>query len=261
MRVLPSCTCSSTCSCWESMLFHACARSMLLQTPDFMDLCRAQHISCGRRSMILVSFDHFALACASPSKWAATMSSIALHRLVSGCTCCSQQSCRHMLVPRRMHTKLHRVLTQVISVIHHCCSNLRGGTGVLPIDRLTDVRSPVEVVAQRIPRALLEKACGLRLPSPAMHEPQDRWVSALPGLADMTDVAVAVASITKGVSLYGYILHQHHQTVHQTAPATLWCSTDTRFRAGSTPVAHLLVHSTSIASSRSSSSTLRPLKQ
>ncbi|KAK9825625.1 hypothetical protein WJX74_011060 [Apatococcus lobatus] len=46
--------------------------------------------------------------------------------------------------------------------------------GVLPIDRLTDVRSPVEVVAQRIPRALLEKACGLRLPSPAMHEPQDR---------------------------------------------------------------------------------------
>ncbi|KAK9853910.1 hypothetical protein WJX84_011786 [Apatococcus fuscideae] len=46
--------------------------------------------------------------------------------------------------------------------------------GVLPIDRLTDVRSPVEVVAQRIPRALLEKACGLRLPAPAMHEPQDR---------------------------------------------------------------------------------------
>lgn len=105
-----------------------------------------------------------------------------------------------LATPAHMHTRLHRVLIQAISVVHHCCSSLRGGAGVLPIDRLTDVRSPVEVVAQRIPRALLEKACGLRLPSPAMHEPQDRWVPAFPGLANMT--GASLATIVKDASLY-----------------------------------------------------------
>lgn len=123
---------------------------------------------------------------------------------MAGLWLCMVQSAvmqRHALAtPAHMHTRLHRVLIQAISVVHRCCSSLRGGAGVLPIDRLTDVRSPVEVVAQRIPRALLEKACGLRLPSPAMHEPQDRWAPALPGLADMT--GAFRATIMKGISLY-----------------------------------------------------------
>lgn len=46
--------------------------------------------------------------------------------------------------------------------------------GVLPIDRLTDNRSPVQIVAERVPRALLEEALGITLPSPAEHEVPDR---------------------------------------------------------------------------------------
>ncbi|GAQ93508.1 hypothetical protein KFL_015930010, partial [Klebsormidium nitens] len=46
--------------------------------------------------------------------------------------------------------------------------------GVLPIDRLTDNRSPVQIVAERVPRALLEEALGITLPAPAEHEAPDR---------------------------------------------------------------------------------------
>ncbi len=44
-----------------------------------------------------------------------------------------------------------------------------GGTnvaGVIPIDRLTDVRAPAEVIAQRIPRPVLEATYGMQLPRP-----------------------------------------------------------------------------------------------
>ena len=48
--------------------------------------------------------------------------------------------------------------------------------GVLPIDRLTDTRPPVDVVAQRVGRGQLEAVYGIRLPKPAMHEQQGRCV-------------------------------------------------------------------------------------
>ena len=46
--------------------------------------------------------------------------------------------------------------------------------GVLPIDKLTDVVGPIDVVARRVPRAQLERLYALRLPRPAMHEDQNR---------------------------------------------------------------------------------------
>ena len=46
--------------------------------------------------------------------------------------------------------------------------------GVLPIDKLTDVVGPIDVVARRVPRAQLERLYALRLPRPAMHEDQHR---------------------------------------------------------------------------------------
>eukprot|EP00897_Mesotaenium_endlicherianum_P010478 jgi/Mesen1/9459/ME000627S08849 len=46
--------------------------------------------------------------------------------------------------------------------------------GVLPIDRMTEQRGPVEIVAEQIPRAVLEREYGIVLPQPAPHEPQDR---------------------------------------------------------------------------------------
>ncbi len=59
--------------------------------------------------------------------------------------------------------------------------------GVIPIDRLTDVRAPVAVIAARIPRAELEAAYSARLPRPAAHEPAARRaaLSLLPGGVDM----------------------------------------------------------------------------
>ncbi|DBA95930.1 hypothetical protein WJX77_005491 [Trebouxia sp. C0004] len=42
--------------------------------------------------------------------------------------------------------------------------------GVIPIDRLTDVRTPVAVVCQRISRAELERVYGLKLPQPDEHD-------------------------------------------------------------------------------------------
>jgi len=46
--------------------------------------------------------------------------------------------------------------------------------GVLPIDRLTDVIAPIDVIAARVPRAQLERVYALTLPKPALHEPQAR---------------------------------------------------------------------------------------
>lgn len=42
--------------------------------------------------------------------------------------------------------------------------------GVIPIDRLTDVRTPVAVVCNRISRAELERVYGLKLPKPDEHD-------------------------------------------------------------------------------------------
>lgn len=50
--------------------------------------------------------------------------------------------------------------------------------GVLPIDRLTDVRQPVAVVASRIPRQRFERVYKMKLPLPATHEDQNRNATA-----------------------------------------------------------------------------------
>ena len=46
-------------------------------------------------------------------------------------------------------------------------------TGVIPIDRLTDVRTPIAVVCQRIAQAELERVYGVRLPQPQEYEAED----------------------------------------------------------------------------------------
>jgi large subunit GTPase 1 len=50
--------------------------------------------------------------------------------------------------------------------------------GVLPIDRLTDVRRPVSIVAKRVPRRLIERVYKMKLPLPALHEDQHRNATA-----------------------------------------------------------------------------------
>ena len=50
--------------------------------------------------------------------------------------------------------------------------------GVLPIDRLTDVREPVGIVASRISRRLLEATYRFKIPLPALHENQSRDATA-----------------------------------------------------------------------------------
>lgn len=47
-------------------------------------------------------------------------------------------------------------------------------SGVLPIDRLTDHRGPVQVVADLVPRTTLEELYGLSLPKPKPYEPHNR---------------------------------------------------------------------------------------
>ncbi|CAK0755588.1 hypothetical protein CVIRNUC_002386 [Coccomyxa viridis] len=46
--------------------------------------------------------------------------------------------------------------------------------GVIPIDRLTDVRAPVAVIAQRISRQRLEEAYSMKLPKSSSHEAVSR---------------------------------------------------------------------------------------
>ncbi|CAL5227407.1 g10365 [Coccomyxa viridis] len=46
--------------------------------------------------------------------------------------------------------------------------------GVIPIDRLTDVRAPTAVICQRISRQRLEEAYNVRLPKPSGHEAASR---------------------------------------------------------------------------------------
>jgi large subunit GTPase 1 len=47
-------------------------------------------------------------------------------------------------------------------------------SGVLPIDRLTDQRGAIQVVADRVPRSNLENIYRISLPKPKPYEPQDR---------------------------------------------------------------------------------------
>ena len=49
--------------------------------------------------------------------------------------------------------------------------------GVIPIDRLTDVRAPIEVIARRIPRRVLEAAYGHQLPRPGSGDDANRYCS------------------------------------------------------------------------------------
>jgi len=46
--------------------------------------------------------------------------------------------------------------------------------GVLPVDRLTDVRTPVGVIAARVTRHQLEAVYNISLPKPKLHEDPDR---------------------------------------------------------------------------------------
>jgi large subunit GTPase 1 len=46
--------------------------------------------------------------------------------------------------------------------------------GVLPIDRMTDHRGPIQVVANQVPRAVLESTYGFTLPSPKVYENPNR---------------------------------------------------------------------------------------
>ena len=50
-------------------------------------------------------------------------------------------------------------------------------SGVIPIDRLTDVRTPTAVIAQRISRQRLEEAYNVHLPKPSGHEAASRYAS------------------------------------------------------------------------------------
>lgn len=50
--------------------------------------------------------------------------------------------------------------------------------GVVPIDRLTDIRQPVDVVATRVGRAQLTAVYGIKLPQPMRHEAPDAQPSA-----------------------------------------------------------------------------------
>ncbi|GAB4815090.1 hypothetical protein N2152v2_002136 [Parachlorella kessleri] len=65
--------------------------------------------------------------------------------------------CPGLVLPQYAHSKAEMV-----------------AAGVIPIDRLTDYRGPLETVAQRIPRAQLEAVYGLRLPMPAADQDPDR---------------------------------------------------------------------------------------
>ncbi|KAG6551011.1 hypothetical protein Mapa_007244 [Marchantia paleacea] len=46
--------------------------------------------------------------------------------------------------------------------------------GVLPIDKLTDHRGPIQVVCDIVPKSVLQKIYGISLPEPKLYEPQDR---------------------------------------------------------------------------------------
>ncbi|KAK4741926.1 hypothetical protein SAY87_025514 [Trapa incisa] len=46
--------------------------------------------------------------------------------------------------------------------------------GVLPIDRMTENREAVQVVANRVPRRIIEDVYNIKLPRPKSYEPQDR---------------------------------------------------------------------------------------
>ncbi|XP_057782052.1 GTPase LSG1-1-like [Salvia miltiorrhiza] len=47
-------------------------------------------------------------------------------------------------------------------------------SGVLPIDRLTEHRAAVQVVADRVPRSVIEGVYKIKLPKPKSYEPQSR---------------------------------------------------------------------------------------
>uniref|UniRef100_A0A7S0N025 CP-type G domain-containing protein n=1 Tax=Pyramimonas obovata TaxID=1411642 RepID=A0A7S0N025_9CHLO len=47
-------------------------------------------------------------------------------------------------------------------------------SGLVPIDRLTDIRAPIDVIGQRAPRQYMEALYSMRLPRPEEHEDQRR---------------------------------------------------------------------------------------
>ena len=59
----------------------------------------------------------------------------------------------------------------------HGCTSQCNATGVIPIDRLTDVRAPVAVIVERVPRSQLQEFYGIKLPRPEPLENQNRYSS------------------------------------------------------------------------------------
>ncbi len=55
--------------------------------------------------------------------------------------------------------------------------NMRLLAGVIPIDRLTEVRAPVEVVIRNAGVAALETAYNVRLPRPTAEDQQDKYAA------------------------------------------------------------------------------------
>ena len=51
--------------------------------------------------------------------------------------------------------------------------------GVIPIDRLTEIRTPIDLVAQRLGRWQLENCYSFHLPPPQPHEPPSTPPTAL----------------------------------------------------------------------------------
>ena len=54
-------------------------------------------------------------------------------------------------------------------------SQRAAAAGVIPIDRLTEVRAPVEVVIRNAGVAALESAYNVRLPRPPAGDQQDKY--------------------------------------------------------------------------------------
>lgn len=76
-----------------------------------------------------------------------------LNVTASLCLC----DCPGLVLPQYAHSKAEMV-----------------AAGVIPIDRLTDVRAPVEAVARRVGRCQLESVYGVRLPAPGRQEDPNR---------------------------------------------------------------------------------------
>lgn len=85
----------------------------------------------------------------------------------------TEQRHLHEGAPGFLHPQcLTKLVLPAYSLQLHVCTEVCSMpvSGVIPIDRLTDVRTPVAVVCQRISRAELQRVYGLKLPKPDEHD-------------------------------------------------------------------------------------------